>query len=187
MTSEPSNEWVRYALISRLAKRLGDNRQFGKKAAQKVVYLLQELGRVPLGFRYTFYTYGVFSSELAYTLGVVQGLEGVNVDYDGTLNAYWIRPGEKAEMLERRSEDFLRTHENAIEEIVSFSMSRNAKNLELISTIAFVEKNEKSEISGDANMLVQRVNELKPQFSCQEIISGIKDLHDLSDSLGQSF
>lgn len=186
MTNEQINEWARYALITHLAKELGDTWQFGKKAAQKVVYLLQEIGRVPLGFRYTFYTYGVFSSELANTLGVVQGLEGINVDYDESQNTYHIKSGVKADGLEKRGEVFLHEHKDIIEKIISFSKDRTAKRLELISTIVFVEKNEQLGKSGDENRLIQRVKELKPQFDAQEIKSGIIALRGLSDCISES-
>lgn len=178
MTNEQVNEWARYALIVHLAKQLGVSQSFGKKAAQKVVYLLQELGHVPAGFRYTFYTYGVFSSELADTLGVVEGLEGITIDYDEHQNTYRIEEGAKAEKLQKRGEDFLLQHMEAIAKIVSFAKPRTAKRLELISTIVFVQKNEGLGIGVDEEKLIQRVRELKPQFDTQEIIQGIKALHD---------
>lgn len=179
MSIEQFNEWARYALITHLAKEIGDSQTFGKKAAQKVVYLLQELGRVPVGFRYTFYTYGVFSSELANTLGVVEGLEGIKVDYDENQNTYQIKPGVKAGKLEKRGEDFLLRYKADIAKIVSFAKPRTAKRLELISTIVFIEKNEDLDIDCDEKKLIQRVRELKPQFDDQEIIVGINALRDL--------
>lgn len=174
------NEWARYALITHLAKEIGGSQQFGKKAAQKVVYLLQELGRVPVGYRYTFYTYGVFSSELANTLGVVEGLEGIKVDYDENQNTYQIEPGVKADKLGKRGADFLIQHKDAIAKIVSFAKHRTAKRLELISTIVFVKKNEYLGNDIDQKKLIQRVKELKPQFDDPEIMAGIDALRDLS-------
>jgi len=178
MIIEQFNEWARYALITHLAKEIGGSQQFGKKAVQKVVYLLQELGRVPVGFRFTFYTYGVFSSELANTLGVVEGLEGIKVDYDENQNTYRIAPGVKAGKLEKRGEDFLIRYKDAIAEIVSFAKPRTAKRLELISTIVFVKKNEDLDNNFDDEKLIQRVRELKPQFDDQEIMAGISALRD---------
>lgn len=180
MINEQFNEWARYALITHLAREFDGLQPFGKKAVQKVVYLLQELGRVPVGFRYTFYTYGVFSSELANTLGVVEGLEGIKVGYDEKQNTYQIGPGVKADKLEQRGENFLLQHKDAITKIVSFAKLKNAKKLELISTIVFVKKNEYPDGCIDEKKLIQQVRELKPQFDDLEIKSGIDALREFS-------
>lgn len=170
------NEWARYALITRLAKELGGSGQFGKKAAQKVVYLLQQIGKVPTGFRYTFYTYGVFSSELANTLGVVEGLGGIVIDYDQDSNAYSIGPGDKADKIRQRGHSFLDSHEDAIDKIVTFAKGKTARTLELVSTIIFVAMNEKLHTQNMEAELIERVRALKPQFSDTEIKSEIVGL-----------
>lgn len=56
MTSALSESWDRYALIVDLAARIRKKSNFGKKALQKLVYLLQELEDVPVGYRFRFFT-----------------------------------------------------------------------------------------------------------------------------------
>jgi uncharacterized protein YwgA len=185
MTIEQPNEWARYALITHLAAKLGGNQKFGKKAAQKVVYLLQQLGGVPMGFRYTFYTYGVFSSDLANMLGTVEGLGGISVDYNPGLNAYYIGGGGKAYKLLNRGQDFLDQHQDAITKIVSLAKDKTARTLELISTIVFVAKNEDLQNPYPEGELIERVKALKPQFTPEEIkseIDGLRALGHLPDA-----
>jgi len=43
-----SEDWDRYALVVDLAERLHGNGKLGKKALQKLVYLLQRLEHVPV-------------------------------------------------------------------------------------------------------------------------------------------
>lgn len=184
MTIEPFDEWARYALIAQLAEELGRSQSFGKKAVQKIVYLLQELGSVPAGFRYTFYTYGVFSSELANTLGVVEGLEGIKIDYDASQNSYQIHAGEKVNSLKERGQQYLDKHKKTLEKVVNFAKkSKTALKLELISTIVFIKKNEGIDIETEEETLVQRVKDLKPRFNDQEIRQGINDLRSFFSEL----
>jgi hypothetical protein len=66
-----SEDWDRYALIVDLAERLHGYGKLGKKALQKLVYLLQKLEDVPAGYRFRFFTYGLFADDLAFALDVV--------------------------------------------------------------------------------------------------------------------
>jgi hypothetical protein len=59
MTNSSISKFDQYALIALLAKRVGGaDRRLGKKAIQKNVHLIQELGGVDAGYRFSFYTYG---------------------------------------------------------------------------------------------------------------------------------
>lgn len=185
MTIEQPNEWARYALITHLAKELGDTQDFGKKAAQKVVYLLQQIGGVPTGFRYTFYTYGVFSSDLANMLGIVDGLGGISVGYNPDLNAYYIKSGGKADKIQNKGQDFLDRHQDSIAKIIALAKDKTARTLELISTIVFVAKNEELQNPDSESELIERVKALKPQFTPEGIkseIDGLRDSRHLPDA-----
>jgi len=176
MNIKRANDWGRYALMTHLARRLGAGNNFGKKAAQKVVYLLQEVAGVPTGFRFTFYTYGVFSSELAGALDAVESMGGIDAEYDPAENAYRLRAGLKAATIEGRGMAFLSEYRDAIENIVSFAEGKTARTLELISTIVFVEKTEGLGRDGEESRLVDRVVELKPRFDVSMVKQRIGEL-----------
>ena len=66
MATETMEPQGRHALIVELSKRLeGVSPQFGKTALMKLLYLLQEAYGVSTGYRYSFYTYGPYSQEVA--------------------------------------------------------------------------------------------------------------------------
>jgi uncharacterized protein YwgA len=162
--SDMASEWARYAVVTYLASRLGEGSQFGKKALQKVVYLLQERKGVPLGFRYTFYTYGVFSAELASTVDVVQSMHGIQAQFVAHENAYYIGVGDKAQEILAQAKVFLEKYDHELNEIVEFARGKSGKTLELISTIAFVTQAAEFRGADAEEKLVERVYELKPKF-----------------------
>jgi uncharacterized protein YwgA len=47
---------------------------------------MQELGGVPLKYRFHFYHYGPYSSDLAGDLEFVNTLKGISIDYNLSLN-----------------------------------------------------------------------------------------------------
>jgi uncharacterized protein len=169
-------DWDQYALLVHIVRRLGSGRPFGRKALQKVVYLLQEHGGIPSNFRYTFYTYGVYSFELANILAAVENMKGVDAVYDNTQNAYDLSKGERADTLELRGKDFLERYNAKIEEVISLASSKIAKELELITTAVYVAKNEALDDKDREAELCARVRELKPKFARDEIERQIDEL-----------
>jgi uncharacterized protein YwgA len=181
--SEVANEWARYAVVTYLASELGENYQFGKKALQKVVYLLQERKGVQLGFRYTFYTYGVFSAELASTVDVVQGLRGITAKFVPGENAYYLRKGEQSADVLAPAEEFLNEHKTKLEEIVEFAKGKSGKTLELISTIVFVMQSAEFQDGKPDDQLIERVHELKPKFDKACILRELNELRKVGNIL----
>ena len=176
MNERTVSDWDRYALVTRVAGILGKDHAFGRKALQKVFYLLQELAGIPLGYRYRFYTYGVYSFELASTLANVENLKGVVATYDPAFGAYELGRGEKAEALEAKGGAFLAEFGKEIERIVDLARGKTGKVLELISTIVFVALNEGLSGVGDEQKLLERVAELKPKFSTAQIVEQVHEL-----------
>src|SRR2546429_4005979 len=71
----------RYGLIADLAYRMSQKGfAFGKTALQKLVYFLQELYGIDVGYRFRPYNYGPFDSTLLAELDAVTGLDGVIIE-----------------------------------------------------------------------------------------------------------
>ena len=80
-----------YALVAFLIDQAKRGRQqLGKKALRKKVHLVQELGGVDAGYRFSFYTYGPYSVDLAGDLDVVAKSGGAMVHYSRSDNYYLI-------------------------------------------------------------------------------------------------
>ena len=99
MATETMEPQGRHALIVELSKRLeGVSPQFGKTALMKLLYLLQEAYGVSTGYRYSFYTYGPYSQEVAADLDITRLLGGVNVEFFGeNPSGYQITPGQESQ------------------------------------------------------------------------------------------
>jgi uncharacterized protein YwgA len=67
----------RYALIAELAHR---SDSLGRTSLQKKIYLLQTLFYVNLGYDFTLYTYGPFTSEILSDLDVAEAMGAVRVN-----------------------------------------------------------------------------------------------------------
>lgn len=171
--------WNRYGLIAEIAYRLKDRcQQFGKTILQKMIFLLQEAYGVKCGYQFDLYTYGPFTPQLLQDLDLVETLGGVQVNpVISGFGGYHIVPGEKNDALRKKAKDFLEdtTVSSAIDTLLEEFGSFNAKELELISTIVYVDRDMKT-ITRDK--MVQVVNGLKPKFSQAEILEAIGKLEE---------
>ncbi len=173
--------WNRYGLITELAYRLKDkSAQFGKTILQKMVFLLQEVYGVNCGYQFDLYTYGPFTPQLLQDLDLVETLGGVQIQpVISGFGGYHIVTGEKNDALREKAEDFLKNPavSSAINKLIENFSCFNAKELELISTIVYVDRDMKatSQIITRDDM-VQIVNHLKPKFSLEEICAAVDKL-----------
>nr|WP_320049416.1 hypothetical protein [uncultured Desulfuromonas sp.] len=163
--------WEAYGLIAHLAQKLYED-NFGKTKLQKIVYLLQRLKNISVGYNYTFYTYGPFSSDLAADLDYIKNIEGIKIDYDPSINMYGIHPAENTSRLTEKASEFLSANKAEIDEIINRFGKRQAKELELSATLVFVQK---SGITNEDELL-SRVKELKPKFTESEIRESLDEL-----------
>ena len=167
--------WHKYACIAELARRLeGVSPQFGKTALQKMVFLLQEIYGVPLGYRFTLYNYGPYSHELATDLDLAEGIDAVKLVPDEDTGGYHIRPGSNNLSIRKRGKDFLDQHQDTIDKLINELGRLRARDLELYTTILFVVKNLRHKPSTkDVQDIVEK---MKPYFTASEIRSAIRFL-----------
>ena len=167
-------------LIADLTKRLDDvSPQFGKTVLQKMVFLLQEVYEVDAGYSFGFHTFGPFAPELLGDLDMAETSEAVivkSVD-GGSGHGYVIKPGEGMEKCLKEAEEFLHANSSNISALVSAFGTKNAKELELLTTILYLNK----EIMFDVTKMTRaeaigKIRELKPKFSDAEVESGMTEL-----------
>lgn len=176
MTNHPISKRDQYALIAFIAKHCGGaNRRLGKKALQKHVHLIQELGAVDSGYRFSFYTYGPYSSELSGDLDVVAATGGVKVSYNSMDNFYLIDAGAEADYLLEKGAGFIERNHSSMRRVLDSFGGRMAKDLELVSTIAYLRKHARHEYDDDGRLLA-RVKALKPKYSDEEIIRAVREV-----------
>jgi hypothetical protein len=139
----------------------------------KYMYFLQTLRDVPLGYRFTLYSYGPFDSEVLADLGNAEALSAVESEpflYPGGYG-YRIKPAVNSNWLQSRSSSFLSKHKSDIQWVVKEFGSLTSSQLELVSTIIYADReaaqwNEKITLQD----LAKRVHEVKPHFSDAQIL-----------------
>lgn len=172
-----SGKTDQYALVAFLIAQAAQARnKLGKKAIQKKVHLIHELGGVDTGYRFSFYTYGPFSANLAGDLDVIANSGGAKVSYDERDNHYQIDPAENTERMIQRGKEFIEKNRAAIEGVLETFGSRTAKGLELFSTIAYLHRHARQEEFEDDHKLAEHVRSLKPKYSETEIEKAISEV-----------
>ncbi len=157
---------ARLVLIASLAERT-HFKPLGRTALVKLCYFLQTLRSVPVGYRFTLYSYGPFDSDVLADLQTAESLGLVTCDfvtYPGGYG-YEIRTGKQARRARVLACDFLKRYSSDIEWVLAEFGSYNASDLELLSTIIFVDR----EVGRTADKLnvaqvVRRVKDVKPHF-----------------------
>lgn len=168
----------RLALIPALAEN-SPQEKMGRTALMKFMYFLQILRRVPLGYRFSLYSYGPFDSTVLYDLSVAESLGAVEVEtvfYPGGYG-YDIRAGEKAEWLKRRTRDFFQEHRGDVRWVTKHFGHRSSAQLELMSTLIYVDREaalKKKSLRLPA--LARQVQEIKPHFSEEQILEFAQQL-----------
>jgi uncharacterized protein YwgA len=167
--------WERLTAISKLAEAFAKkSRQFGKTALQKTVYLIQELYGLDLAYQFGLHTYGPFCSELLSDLDFAEALDLVEIKRNSEGDGFDIAPKAPATFEKRTTNEFRKKLADSIKRLVRDFGGRTARELELLTTIIFIDREPKTTRSEEE--LVQLVREIKPKFSEAEIKAAMGDL-----------
>ena len=166
--------WYKYALIADIAERWSKaGNHLGKTALQKAIYLLQTLKGVDAGYDFSLYHVRAFDSSVLYDLDFAELMGAVKVTSNGM--GYAIKPSAFCDEIRKGGEDFVQSNSEAIEEIATVFGGFSAKQLELLSTIVFVDR---SEPELDRKDLIKRVHAIKPHFGESDVESYLQQLED---------
>lgn len=173
MGSRPASKRDQYALITYLVVRL--SKAPGKKALQKLVHLIEELGGVDAGYRFSFYTYGPYSSDLTGDIDAVAGFNGIDVAYDAEENTYRITAGKKKDWVLDGGKVFLDRHAAELDRVIEKFGGRLAKDLELVSTIVYLRRHVPESFDNEA-ALVTHVRALKPKYTDDQMRKAFREV-----------
>jgi hypothetical protein len=164
-----STDVNRLAVITWLAENTGS---LGRTALMKYCYFLQIVCGVPLGYRFSLYSYGPFDSDVLSDLDITESMAGVKssvVYYPGGYG-YRIEPGDRADRMKQLGEAFIGAHREQLQWVVAQFRGWDASDLELASTLVYSDR--EAFRKGEAltiNELSRRVRDLKPRFGIQQI------------------
>lgn len=171
-------KWNKYALLVFISKIMKHKEyKLGKTSLQKIIYLLKTVCELPISYSYDFYIYGPYSAEVESDLEYLNSIEILNVSFEdyGNYRGFNITPNKKTERIMEKAEDFISTYRKIIEGLIESYGDKTARELELIGTIVYLLKEEKI----DQELLVERINELKPHFEKVEVARGIDEVKSL--------
>ena len=169
---------ARRAVIIELAVRLSD--RLGRTGVMKCMYLLQTLAGLKLGYQFRLYTYGPYDGQVLDDLCVAEALGAVRskaFDWQGG-TGYVITAGPSSEAALTRARRYLDSASKAIDWVVNKFGSQPASELELASTVIFVDQafHGSGEKISTAE-LARRVHDIKPHHGLDKIQSVIAELN----------
>jgi hypothetical protein len=165
MTSE--KKWLeRIGVIAALVDK-APGQTLGRTAVMKLLYFLQILKKVPLGYDFKLHTFGPFDSDVLDDLAYagVFGAVRERVVNQSQGYRYEIRPGKRWADVQQQSGDLLEENRQAIDWVTHEFGHDSAADLELLSTIVFVDRENQKEGKGvDLKELAKQVCGIKPRF-----------------------
>jgi len=139
----------------------------------KLCYFLQTLRHVPLGYRFSLYSYGPFDSEVLADLDYAEAVGAISsevVHFPSGAYGYRISPTGRAGLLENMGREFLKEHGDDLDWVITEFSDLGSAELELASTIIFADREvARRGAKQKLKDLVDRVHAVKPHFSEPQI------------------
>lgn len=165
-------------IISFITKKVNSMQSgfyLGKTAFQKLCYIFQELYNVPIGYNFSLYNYGPYSSELMNDLEYTKFLKGITIEticYP-TFKGYYIREDVKTDDIIKEAKELIIAYNKQIEEAIELFKDFDTKALEITTTIHYIFshlKEERFETSEQFRQeLIRKTQKVKPKFSVDTI------------------
>ena len=169
---------ARLNLIRTLAERSVAGK-IGRTALMKYMYFLQTLRDVPLEYHFSMYSYGPFDSDVLSDLSSAEALGLVSTTYVTYAGGYGyeIRPTASEPSKSKETQQFLTKVQDDIDWLFKQFGSLNSGQLELASTIIFVDQ-EFSEAGSydDSEEIIRLVQTIKPHFSLDQVRKSFENL-----------
>ena len=168
---------ARSAVIAALAKRLPD--RLGRTAVMKLMYFLQTLKGVQFGYSFGLYTYGPYDPQVLDDLGSAEQATAVvskEFRWAGG-SGYVLSVGPGSERLLSAEQDSLASIENELEWVVREFGNRTASELELASTIVYVDQvSQRKHQLLSSEKIVEQVHDIKPHHAPDKISAEVRRL-----------
>lgn len=160
------------SLIEELRKR---GSWCGETHVQKAAFLLQEIFKINLGFRFILYKHGPFSFNLRYETRAMQADRFISLDPTPPYGVS-LAIEKKGTELEEDFGEFLINHNSQIEFIADCIGDMGVANLERLSTALYVTNAQQGK---DVETRSKCMKELKPHINLKEARSFINSIDDM--------
>lgn len=162
---------LRLATLAALVNEVEPHRGLGRTAVMKLTYFLQTLEGMPLGYDFRIYTYGPYDVQVLEDLKIAE-LVGAVVSHEYAHSygyGYKIVAGEMVDRI-IHSEPKIADHKSSVAWVVSEFGSRTAIDLEMVSTIVFIDR---ASFDDGENLttreIATRVKSIKPRLNLNNV------------------
>jgi uncharacterized protein len=167
------------ARLATIAALVEKQHPLGRTAVMKLCYFLQTLRNVPLGYRFTLYSYGPFDASVLSDISSVEALGGIESKtffYSGGYG-YDISPARKSGFVKGLAPKFIKKYAPDINWVIGQFGKFGSADLELLSTIVYVDRESaKARAKQPPNALAKKVQEIKPHFQLPYVLSKVEYL-----------
>ena len=158
-----------------ILKIISNRPDIGKTAVMKMMFILQESYGLPLGHTFDIYTYGPYASSVTAELEhlIYTGfVDAVTYDYKNA-SAYKLNASQKGKDAVGAFSMDVESDDQKIRKVLDLFGSKNAKELELDSTIIYIKhqyaKDSWPASENDISEIINEVHSIKPHFTKHEI------------------
>lgn len=156
-----------------------ENPGMGKTAVMKSMFMLQQVKGIELGCDFSIYTYGPYAPDIMEDIDDLVSEDLLS----STIYKYNNYIGYKLDVTDNGNKVAIQlSHEEiiALKDISNFVHDKTAKQLELYSTIIYVNNlYTKNAWGNDELSIIQKVHEIKPHFSEAAIGNAYKELKEI--------
>lgn len=171
---------MRPAFISYLIGKSYPNK-IGHTTLMKLIFLLQKLKNVPLGYVFRLYTYGPYDSDVLEDLKYAEALNAVKskIELYQKGYSYSLTPGENHSDIETKFKEELDRFDEDINWVINEFGKHSAAELELISTLIYSDRNN-SKDNNDTSLeeIVHKVHRIKSHFNIDTITKEAESLKE---------
>ena len=167
----------RMAILTELVRQLGETRRI---KLMKLVYLLQTLRHLPLGYRFQLYLYGPYDAQVLSDVGVAESWNALHEEYQAygeSAYGYKIRVAPDAQSLLDMESETLQKYREAIDWVVREFGNKSAAILELIATIVWIDRESaRDKRTVRLQELAEAAHNLKSHFSLEAVLEEVRQL-----------
>jgi uncharacterized protein YwgA len=172
-----------YALLTWLAREFGGKGTLGKKAIQKLVYILEAVLKLRTGYSFQLYTYGPFSRDLAGDIDILDRLQAIKVEYIPSENRYVVSRGTNDQKTMKSGRHFLDDNSDKLRILKERFGSKSGRELELFCTLHFLAQAYSHDSSRD---IAARLTALKPKYTVEEAEEMLKSVRQTERTVADS-
>jgi uncharacterized protein YwgA len=171
--------WVRYSKLFQIITFFAENKEINKKQLNDLLFLTF-IDEPRTEYDFSFYAHGIYSDQLELDLEMLENFHAISIVRDQSPK---IQILDEPSFIHSSQEAFnQKEFEEKLLKIKDLTAGRDTKELELISSLFFIEKNEKN-----TELQKKLLKEIKPNISKELIETSFSWFTEIQEKLFSHF